>query len=113
LIVTIGLLSLAGFPFTPGGIGRWPLILELMTCEGCPELASRIAWVLLLAGIGVSVGTLVGVRACVGVPPGDTREGRWDLLVGTGFALLALTLVGALVLHPTPWLDLARQFLAR
>jgi NADH:ubiquinone oxidoreductase subunit 5 (subunit L)/multisubunit Na+/H+ antiporter MnhA subunit len=39
------------------------------------------------------------------------REGNLDAVVSAGFALLALWLIGALLLHHEPWLNVARQLL--
>lgn len=106
LALFLGLLSLAAFPLTPGAAGRWPLILQLMDSQ------PGTAWVLILAGVGVCVGVITGVRACLSAAPVESRE-RGVLMVGdTAIALLALWLVGYLFLHPTPWLDVAQRFLS-
>jgi formate hydrogenlyase subunit 3/multisubunit Na+/H+ antiporter MnhD subunit len=108
----IGLLSLAAFPLTAGAAGRWPLILDLMASQ------PRIAWTLVLAGVGVGVGTLSRIWTCLSAPAQDEegemplQEPRVQAIVDLAFALLALWLVGYLFLHPLPWLAAAEQFLA-
>jgi hypothetical protein len=106
LALVCGLLSLAAFPLTPGAIGRWPLILDLLASE------PRTAWVLILAGVGVCVGILVGVRACLGDPQPEVKDRHFEALVSVGFALLALWLIRYFVLHPAPWFNALRQALA-
>ena len=98
-----GLFSLAGFPLTPGAAGRWPLIASLLISE--PEAG----WVLILAGLGVSIGTLVGLSACLGPVPADMTENRLDAVVAMVFSCLALWLIAWFFLHPALWLDLARR----
>ena len=111
LALVLGVLSLAAFPLTPGAAGRWPLILDLMGSE------PTMAWILILAGIGVSVGALFGLRACLGeragaARPGEDRKGRrLEALTSAGFVLLALWLIGAFTLHPAPWLDIVQRVL--
>jgi formate hydrogenlyase subunit 3/multisubunit Na+/H+ antiporter MnhD subunit len=106
LVLVSGLFSLAGFPLTPGAAGRWPLIASLLASE------PRTAWVLILAGAGVSVGTLVGLLACLGPAKEEGAEkGRFDAVVAMGFAFLALWLVVTFTLHPKPWLDMAQRML--
>jgi formate hydrogenlyase subunit 3/multisubunit Na+/H+ antiporter MnhD subunit len=112
LATILGLLSLAAFPLTPGAAGRWPLILDLLASQ------PRTAWMLILAGMGVTVGTLMGVRSCLCSPAnlGNLESGasdrRFEAMVGLGFPLLALWLVGTLFLHPTPWLRVLQRVLA-
>jgi formate hydrogenlyase subunit 3/multisubunit Na+/H+ antiporter MnhD subunit len=145
LVLLAGLFSLAGFPLTPGGTGRWPLLAALIA--GGPGLPSarlgRLArltgltpaqpgalYALLLAGLGIAIGALASLRACLGggaagqagTAPGVAlsqgagearawrREGLEDV-VSTGFALLAIWLVGSLFLAPRPWLTLARELI--
>jgi NADH:ubiquinone oxidoreductase subunit 2 (subunit N) len=111
LALFIGMLSLAAFPLTPGALGRWPLIQALLASE--PPLA----YVLILAGVGVSIGAIAGLRACAsfgeghGPTVGATAHGV-QAVVDAVFALLALWLVGSALLHPAPWLKLAQQFLS-
>jgi formate hydrogenlyase subunit 3/multisubunit Na+/H+ antiporter MnhD subunit len=187
LSLTIGLLSLAGFPLTPGFMGRWPVINELL--RGQPITA----WVVILSGASVAVGALIGLKSCLGhaalpsgedllargvpaspgaaglseipqgqpgtahatLPPeGDLRErgvpmppgiaanrnsrlqpeggtlrqpgmgvadpgsaeprppgDRVATLVGMVTSALALSLVGILVLHPGPWIEMAERML--
>jgi formate hydrogenlyase subunit 3/multisubunit Na+/H+ antiporter MnhD subunit len=106
LLLLLGLLSLAAFPLTPGAAGRWPLILQLMDSQ------SGIAWVLLLGSVGVCVGAVTGVRACLSTASGETREQVVPMVGDTAFALLTLGLVGYLFLHPALWSGMVRQFLA-
>jgi formate hydrogenlyase subunit 3/multisubunit Na+/H+ antiporter MnhD subunit len=111
LALLIGLLSLAGFPLTPGAAGRWPLIVDLMASQ--PTTAA----VLILAGVGVSVGTLVSVRACLGGPENEggpssgSKVEALQAVVSAGLALFALWLIGFLALYPTLWLDVGRLLL--
>jgi formate hydrogenlyase subunit 3/multisubunit Na+/H+ antiporter MnhD subunit len=132
----IGLFSLAGYPLTPGAAGRWPLLAGLVSRSqiittkasmwawliGRTPTQPEALWVLLLAGIGVSIGTIAAVPACLGRPqPGATHEGArpphatrrevLDSVVSAGFALLALWLVGAVLLQPQPWLTLGQELL--
>ncbi len=143
VVLLIGLFSLAGYPLTPGAAGRWPLLADLVSQSRIPTTRSSMfawligryptqpeaLWVLLLAGLGVSIGTLSGVRACLGVPqpdvtqadnrsaqgtgPSPTRRSEvFDTVVSAGFALLALWLVGTFLLQPQPWLELGQELLA-
>jgi formate hydrogenlyase subunit 3/multisubunit Na+/H+ antiporter MnhD subunit len=160
LALAVGLLSLAGFPLTPGFMGRWPVISELL--RGQPVTA----WVVILSGASVAVGTLIGLKSCLGharlpseedlrergvpVSPGTARlqpgtahatlergvpvstgtaglqpgmaarpgsaerrlrGDRLATLVGTVTSALALSLVGILVLHPGPWIEMAERML--
>jgi formate hydrogenlyase subunit 3/multisubunit Na+/H+ antiporter MnhD subunit len=181
LSLTVGLLSLAGFPLTPGFIGRWPVIVELL--RGQPVTA----WVVILSGASVAVGTLIGLKSCLGpsrsagrslpagpgsaglqpgmdvrsafaghslpadpgsaglqpgigvrsesvghslpsgpgsagLQPGmDVREpagsvpslpgDRFATLIGMVAGTLALSLAGAFVLHPGPWIEMAGRML--
>jgi formate hydrogenlyase subunit 3/multisubunit Na+/H+ antiporter MnhD subunit len=138
----IGLLSLAGYPLTPGAVGRWPLLVDL--ASGQPVLSEtetgflarwigqlpnqpEALWVLLLASVGVTVGAIASVLACLrapqenaskesvregGIAPGRTgRAEHVDAVVSAGFALLALWLVGTLLLQPQPWISLGQELL--
>lgn len=105
LLLVLGLFSLAGFPLTPGAAGRWPLIASLWVTS------PTMAWVLILAGVGVSVGTVAGLRACLGPAPEGMEPGRAGAAVAMGFAFVTLWLVGTLYLRPVPWLDLAARML--
>ncbi len=105
LALTGGLLSLAGFPLTPGFMGRWPLINGLF--RGQPITA----WVVILSGASVTVGTLVGLKSCLGPPPERARGERSAALVGMVAATLVLWLVGAFVLQPLPWIELTERML--
>jgi formate hydrogenlyase subunit 3/multisubunit Na+/H+ antiporter MnhD subunit len=112
LALFLGMLSLAAFPLTPGALGRWPLILDLLASE------RTMAYVLILAGVGVGIGAIIGLRACVHPraaspdPTVDATTSRAQQIVDAAFALLALWLVGAFLLQPAPWAELARQFLS-
>lgn len=105
LVLTGGLLSLAGYPLTPGFVGRWPLINELF--RGQPITA----WVVILSGACVTVGTLAGLKSCLGPSPEPARGERVAALVGMVAATLVLGLVGAFVLHPLPWMELTERML--
>ncbi|MFL7811950.1 MAG: proton-conducting transporter membrane subunit, partial [Anaerolineae bacterium] len=100
-----GVLSLAGFPLTPGAAGRWPLLVSLWT------ISPRTVWVLVLGGVGVCIGAIVGLRACLGQASEPVEEKRWQMVTTTGFALLALWIVGTLLLRPSPWLAIAERLL--
>jgi len=101
-----GLFSLAGFPLTPGAAGRWPLILDLLASD------SRAAWPLILAGAGVGVGALSGLKACLSAPAPERQEDRRRMMVSLAFGLLTLWLVGYLFSHPAPWLEIVERTLA-
>jgi formate hydrogenlyase subunit 3/multisubunit Na+/H+ antiporter MnhD subunit len=169
LSLTAGLLSLAGFPLTPGFMGRWPVIDELLRGQAV------IAWVVILSGISVTAGTLIGLKSCLGhatlpleggrlrerggptspgiaglqpgtghatLPPEGRRlrergvptspgiaglqpgmgahsgstaprlpGDRFATLVGMVVGTLVLSLVGAVVLHPGPWIEMAQRML--
>jgi formate hydrogenlyase subunit 3/multisubunit Na+/H+ antiporter MnhD subunit len=98
-----GLFSLAGFPLTPGAVGRWTLIDSLLTID------PRTAWILILAGAGVCVGALNGLRACLGPVPQDAAEKRFDGVVAIVFSFLGVWLAGASLLYPAPWLGLVER----
>jgi formate hydrogenlyase subunit 3/multisubunit Na+/H+ antiporter MnhD subunit len=105
LALSIGLLSLAGYPLTPGFVGRWPLISTLF--RGQPITA----WVVLLSGASVTLGTLVGVKSCLGPTSAQARGGRGAALVGMVVAALVLALVGTSVLRPLLWIELTERML--
>ena len=120
-VLLVGLLSLAAFPLTPGAVGRWPVILSLAS-QARPSIIQfesilarfTPAAILILAGAGVSIGTLAGVRSCLGVDDGVSsrpKDSALLTLISAGFALMALWLVGVLLLQPALWLDLSRQLL--
>jgi len=100
-----GLLSLAGFPLTPGFMGRWLLINGLLREQPIT------AWVLILSGASVTVGTLVGLKSCLGPAPKQVQGERFAALVGMVAGALVLWLVGAFVLRPMPWIELAERML--
>jgi formate hydrogenlyase subunit 3/multisubunit Na+/H+ antiporter MnhD subunit len=66
LALILGLLSLAGFPLAPGGIGRWSL---LDRAELSQPLAnwSVATLVLVLSGAAVSLGTVIALQRCLDV----------------------------------------------
>jgi formate hydrogenlyase subunit 3/multisubunit Na+/H+ antiporter MnhD subunit len=105
LALTGGLLSLAGFPLTPGFVGRWRLINWLL--RGQPITA----WVVVLSGASVVVGTLVGLKSCLGPAATPDRGDRFAGFIGMVASALALSAVGAFVLHPAPWMELAERML--
>ena len=100
-----GVLSLAGFPLTPGAAGRWQLLVSLW------PVSPRTVWVLILGGVGVCIGAIVGLRACLGQADEPVEEKRGSLVVTTGFALLALWIVGMLLFRPSSWLALTERLL--
>jgi NADH-quinone oxidoreductase subunit N len=110
LTLVIGLFSLAGFPLTPGAMGRWPLVLSLTASD------SLSAWALILAGFGVIVGTFGGLRACMDHPKADLGQNmspsRAGELIGLGFGLTALWLVGWLFLRSMLWMDILQRVLS-
>ncbi|MBN1581360.1 MAG: hypothetical protein JXA89_11720, partial [Anaerolineae bacterium] len=109
LTLALGLFSFAGFPLTPGAIARWPLILDLLTSD------SSTAWILILAGAGICVGTLGGLRSCIVHPQTDSgqrRENRVHEMVGLAFGLLALWIVGWLFLHSALWISILERVLS-
>jgi len=103
LTAFLGLLSLSAFPFTAGAAGRWPLIAYLLPSDGIA------AWALILGSVGVAAGTVFVLWPCLGAPPSTTQEKGVQVVWDTIWALLALTLLGWLFLHPQPWLDLTRR----
>lgn len=105
LALSVGLLSLAGYPLTPGFVGRWPLVSALFRGQ------SITAWVVVLSGASVTLGTLVGLKSCLGPSPEGLRRDGLATLVGMVAATLALLLVGALVLQPLPWVELTERML--
>ena len=105
LALSGGLLSLAGFPLTPGFVGRWALINGLF--RGQPITA----WVVILSGASVTLGTLVGLKSCLGPPPEHAPGERSAALVGIVAGTLVLWLAGATVLQPLPWIELAERML--
>jgi NADH-quinone oxidoreductase subunit N len=103
--LAVGLLSLAGYPLTPGFVGRWALLQALFRSQ-------RItAWVVVLSGLSVAVGTLVGLTSCLGRAPERPQGERFAALVGMVTATLVLLLAGAFVLRPLPWMALTERML--
>ncbi len=114
-LLMLGLLSLAGFPLLPGAAGRWPLIGELLQTD------PTSAWVLILSGIGVSLGALIGLAACLVVPPqsdsitptvGPSRARVLQDVIVLIWGLLTLGIMAVLFLYPRLWLNLVEQMLA-
>jgi len=105
MALVYGLLSLSGMPLTPGASGRWPLTIHLLAT------APGTGWTLVLAGVGVAVGTVSGLRACLGPVQGEVKETRFDAVVAMGFASFALWLIVTFFLHPAPWLDMMQRVL--
>lgn len=109
LILVIGLFSFAGFPLTPGAIARWPLILDLLVSD------PSTAWVMLLAGAGISIGTLGGLRACVAHPQTDSSQWPKDRareMISLAFGLFTLWIVGWLFLHSALWVETMQRVLS-
>ncbi len=109
LALTLGLLSLAGFPLTPGAIGRWPLIFGLL------ESDPKTAWILILASGGVAAGAVSGLLACLGAPKqavgSETGYRRLRVVIDLGFGLGALWLVGRLFLSAPLWIEIIQRAL--
>lgn len=103
LALTGGLLSLGGLPLTPGAVGRWPLLVSLVASE------PRVAWAVVLAGVGVSAGALTGLRACLGPVQVDADKGRMGELINGAFALLAISLVVWFWVRSAYWLPIVRR----
>jgi formate hydrogenlyase subunit 3/multisubunit Na+/H+ antiporter MnhD subunit len=160
LALTLGLLSLAGFPLSPGGMGRWSLLGHGLLSQPVAEWPVATL-VLVLSGASVSLGTVIALSKCILRPtdtdqgrttgdaaepqvaasdtdgnqralqhtpddsaddqappqasatgPGGRRERRKRMLgalLGAATSLLALWLIGAFFLQPSPWLDIARH----
>jgi formate hydrogenlyase subunit 3/multisubunit Na+/H+ antiporter MnhD subunit len=110
LALVIGLFSLAGFPLTPGAMGRVPLIQSLMASD------AQAAWVLILAGAGVMIGTLGGLRTCIDRPRVDleqaVKQSRSGEITGFAFGLLAWWLVGWLFSRSMLWTDILQRVLS-
>jgi formate hydrogenlyase subunit 3/multisubunit Na+/H+ antiporter MnhD subunit len=66
--LTIGGLSLAGFPLTGGFTARW------LALQGLPVSVQPWAPALMLAGMAVSVGYLRGLAQTAGDPPAPSSE---------------------------------------
>lgn len=106
LALLLGLLMLAGLPAPFGASGRWTLISRLMDSD------PTIAWIAILAGIGVATGAAVGLLACLGRPNLQLKTQRRDELVAFAFGLLALCAAGALLLNVDVWQPLLEGALA-
>ena len=64
LTLTLGLLSLAGLPLSPGGIGRWPLLdRALLTLPLADWPVTTL--VLVLAGAAASLGVVITLGVCL------------------------------------------------
>lgn len=90
LALLVGILSLAGYPLTPGAAGRWPLLTLLAAGPSSPNAAPS-DWLaqltglmsdqrgaviaLLLGSAGVSIGAIAGLCACIGRPGRDAPKG--------------------------------------
>jgi formate hydrogenlyase subunit 3/multisubunit Na+/H+ antiporter MnhD subunit len=133
--LVLGLLSLAGFPLSPGGLARWQLLgRQALTRPPTEWTASTV--VLVLAGVGVSLGTLAALRSCLDSEPsraggegGETPRAAGDegaqpparrqtwlretlrTLVHLAWSGLALWLAGSLFLRPEPWIEIVRLLL--
>jgi formate hydrogenlyase subunit 3/multisubunit Na+/H+ antiporter MnhD subunit len=133
--LVLGLLSLAGFPLSPGGLARWHLLGRQALTQPPAEWTAGVV-VLVLAGVGVSLGTLAALRSCLdsdlsrAADQGDgtaqtvededeKRLARWRLrsretlqaMVHAAMSGLALWLAASLFLRPEPWIKVARQLL--
>jgi hypothetical protein len=68
-----------------------------------------MGWALILAGVGVAIGTLTGLRACLGPAPQDAPADRFGAVVALSFAILAGWIVITVFLHPTPWIEMMQR----
>jgi formate hydrogenlyase subunit 3/multisubunit Na+/H+ antiporter MnhD subunit len=128
LALVLGLLSLAGFPLTPGGFGRWSLLDPAVLAQPLADWPATTQ-VLILAGAAASLGTAIALGTCLGrrttthlgesddKEPAETRDPvdqkwrgrRLEALLNAGMSVLALWLIGTFVLRPGFWLALARR----
>lgn len=106
LALLLGLLMLAGLPTSFGAAGRWTLIPYLI------ENNLQTAWIVILAGIGVTIGTIVGMLACLGKPDLKMEARRRDEIIALTFGLLTLWMVGTLLLNAAAWQPLLENALA-
>lgn len=127
LALVLGLLALSGFPLPSSAAafmgGRWSLIARLMETE------PQTAWLIILAGLGVTWGTLSGLRACIKRPAivinsvgtfgpqgemphkerAEQRAERRAEMIGLAFGLFALGLAGAMFLYLGSWITVLGQ----
>jgi NADH:ubiquinone oxidoreductase subunit 2 (subunit N) len=108
LALVVGMLSLAAFPLTAGAAARWGLIADLLSAR------PGMAWVLILAGLGIGIGTAFALRACLtGSPsrdePDHPKDRPLEAVLDTAFGLFALWLVGSLFLRSSLWFGLVQQ----
>jgi len=61
--------------------------------------------------VGVCIGAIIGLRACLGQASEPVKEKRWQMVTTTGFALLTLWIVGMLLFRPSPWLAITERLL--
>lgn len=71
LVLTLGLLSLAGFPLAPGGIGRWPLLDRAALSQPLTDWPT-MTLLLLGTGAAASLGILGALWTCLR----EREEGR-------------------------------------
>ena len=89
LTLLVGAFSLAGYPLTPGAAGRWSLLTLLVAgpsglSAAQPDWLTRLSgmisaqpWAvtaLLLGGVGVGIGAVADVCACMGAPQSDAPK---------------------------------------
>jgi hypothetical protein len=74
LALVLGLLSLAGFPLSPGGLGRWSLLDRATLSQPLSEWPTPTL-VLVMAGAAASVGIVGTLGACLGRTPPPIRVG--------------------------------------
>jgi NADH:ubiquinone oxidoreductase subunit 2 (subunit N) len=108
LALVVGMLSLAAFPLTAGATARWRLIGDLMSTR------PGMAWALILAGLGIGVGTAFALRDCLTGSPIEgerdhLRDRPLDAVLDTAFGLFSLWLIGSLFLRSALWFDLVQQ----
>jgi formate hydrogenlyase subunit 3/multisubunit Na+/H+ antiporter MnhD subunit len=132
--MVLGLLSLAGFPLTLGGFGRWPLLDRAVLNQPLADWPTTTL-VLVSAAAAASVGIVGALGACVGTRDDgeltetegggegenggkpENRKGRrrrtLEMLLSAGMSLLALWLIGGFFLRPGPWIVLARRLVGK
>lgn len=76
LALVVGLFSLAGFPLSPGGLGRWPLLDRAVLSQPVADWPAKSA-MLVLAGAVASLGTIFALGGSL-VGKKDKRQGTDD-----------------------------------
>jgi len=97
LSLLLGLLTLAGLPTLPGVTGRWALLGDLAANHPVQ------VWIIVGAEIGVAVGAIVGLLACLGQAQPALVAKRRDELIASLFALFALWTACMLLSSASIW----------